>query len=90
MEVLKQAQYDTLSVEDEILELFAVKNRFLKQVPIENIKKYLKELKNYIHSKYNEIPMEILEKKVISSDLEEKMKKVYKEFSDNFVLSMNE
>ena len=48
MEVLKQAQYDTLSVEDEILE-----------------------------------------KKVISKDLEEKMNSIYKEFSDNFVLSLN-
>ena len=33
---------------------------------------------------------EILDKKVISDELEEKMNNVYKEFSDNFVLSMNE
>ena len=89
MEVLKQAQYDTLSVEDEILELFAVKNRHLKQISTENIKRYLKELKEYIHSNHPEIPTEILEKKVISKDLEEKMNSIYKEFSDNFVLSLN-
>ena len=89
MEVLKQAQYDTLSVEDEILELFAVKNRHLKQISVDNIKGYLKELKEYIHSNYPEIPSEILEKKVISSELEEKMNRIYKEFSDNFVLSLN-
>ena len=89
MEVLKQAQYDTLSVEDEILELFAVKNRHLKQISVDNIKGYLKELKEYIHSNYPEIPSEILEKKVISSELEEKMNHIYKEFSDNFVLSLN-
>lgn len=89
MEVLKQAQYDTLSVEDEILELFAVKNRHLKQISTENIKRYLKELKEYIHSNHPEIPTEILEKKVISKDLEEKMNSIYKEFSDNFILSLN-
>ena len=90
MEVLKQAQYDTLSVEDEVLELFAVKHRHLKQIPVEKIKEYLKELKAHIHSKFPEIPQEILDKKVISDELEEKMNNVYKEFSDNFVLSMNE
>ena len=89
MEVLKQAQYDTLSVEDEVLELFAVKNRHFKKVAIENLKQYLKELKEYIHSKYPEIPNEIKEKKVISSELEAKMNSVYQEFSDNFYLSMN-
>ena len=89
MEVLKQAQYNTLSVEDEILELFAVKYRHLKQISVENIARYLKELKEYIHSNYPEIPSEILERGVITSELEEKMNNVYKEFSDNFVLSMN-
>ena len=89
MEVLKQAQYDTLSVEDEVLELFAVKYRHLKQIPVEKIREYLKELKEYIHSKYPEIPNEIKEKKVISSELEAKMNSVYQEFSENFYLSMN-
>ena len=89
MEVLKQAQYDTLSVEDEVLELFAVKNRHFKKVPIDKLKSYLKELKEYIHSKYPEIPNEIKEKKVISSELEAKMNSVYQEFSDSFYLSMN-
>ena len=89
MEVLKQAQYDTLSVEDEVLELFAVKNRHFKKIPLDKLKSYLKELKEYIHSKYPEIPNEIKEKKVISSELEAKMNSVYQEFSENFYLSMN-
>ena len=89
MEVLKQTQYDTLSVEDEVLELFAVKNRHFKKIPLDKLKSYLKELKEYIHSKYPEIPEEIKEKKVISSELEAKMNSVYQEFSENFYLSMN-
>ena len=89
MEVLNQAQYDTLSVEDEVLELFAVKNRHFKKIPLDKLKSYLKELKEYIHSKYPEIPNEIKEKKVISSELEAKMNSVYQEFSENFYLSMN-
>jgi len=90
MEVLKQAQYDTLSVEDEVLELFAVKNRHLKNIQVEYIKDYLKQLLSYIHNRFPEIPNEIKEKKVISSELEEKMNIIYKEFSESFVLSTNE
>ena len=43
----------------------------------------------YILAKYPEIPEEIKEKKVISSELEAKMNSVYQEFSENFYLSMN-
>ena len=64
-------------------------NQFNQQIPMNQIKKYLTELRSYIHSKYPESPSEIIEKKVISGELEEKMNAVYKEFSDNFVLSMN-
>ncbi len=88
METLKQDQYVSLTMEDQVLELFAVKNRFFKFVPVENISDYLKRLKEKMHQSYPEIVAEIRDKKVISSELESKMKEAYKLFSDDYVQSL--
>ena len=89
METLKQDQYVSLSMEDQVLELFAVKHRFFKFVPVEKIGDYLKELKDKIHTSYPEIVKEIQEKKVISPELEERMKKAYESFSNDYVQSID-
>ena len=89
METLKQDQYVSLSMEDQVLELFAVKHRFFKFVPVEKIGDYLKELKDKIHTSYPEIVKEIQDKKVISPELEEKMKKAYESFSNDYVQSID-
>ena len=47
METLKQDQYVSLSMEDQVLELFAVKHRFFKLIPVEKIGDYFTKFIKY-------------------------------------------
>ena len=89
MEILKQDQYSPLSVFDQVLALFAVKHRFIKGVPVREIKRYEKELLAHINSEHPEIVAELVEKKAISSELEAKMKEVFENFTHTFELSLD-
>ena len=85
MEILKQDQYSPLSVYDQVLSLFAIKHRFIKNVPLSEVKRYESEVIAHIHDKHPEIVEELVSKKAISSELEASMKEVYTNFTNDFV-----
>ena len=85
MEILKQDQYSPLSVYDQVLSLFAIKHRFIKNVPLSEVKRYESEVIAHIHEKHPEIVEELVSKKAISSELETSMKEVYTNFTNDFV-----
>ena len=85
MEILKQDQYSPLSVYDQVLSLFAIKYRFIKNVPLSEVKRYESEVIAHIHEKHPEIVEELVAKKAISSELEASMKEVYTSFTNEFV-----
>ncbi|MCQ3034857.1 MAG: F0F1 ATP synthase subunit alpha [Bacilli bacterium] len=80
MEVLKQGQYDPYPVERQIIEMFVAKNRYLEETPIEEIKSVLNGCYSYIESSHKDILDEIVSKKIISPELEEKMHNAVKEY----------
>ena len=80
MEVLKQGQYDTYPVERQIIEMFVAKNRYLEETPIEEIKSVLNGCYSYIESSHKDILDEIVSKKIISPELEERMHNAVKEY----------
>jgi len=88
MEILKQDQYSPLSVYDQVLSLFAIKFRFIKNVPLSEVKRYESEVIAHIHAKHPEIVEELVSKKAISSELESSMKEVYANFTNDFVSSL--
>jgi len=84
VEVLKQDQYDTMPVENQVLIIYAVTNGHLDDIPVNNIRRFEKEFLSYVRNYHGEIPAEIREKKVISKELEEKIVEVIKEFKAKF------
>ena len=85
VELLKQPQYKPMSLSEEIVVLFAGSKGFLDKLPVERIKEYEPEVLNFVKSKYPEIMSEIEDKKVISPELEKKMKDALTEFESIFV-----
>ena len=85
MEILKQDQYSPMNEIDQVLSLFAVKHRFIKNVNVKDIKKYETELIEHMHTVHKDIVNELTEKKIISNELEAKMKEAYKNFTNTFV-----
>ena len=88
MEVLRQPQYVNKDVNQQIIELFTAKNRYLEHIGISNIRLCLDELYSHIQNKYPDILETLANEKVISLKLEEKMKKVISKFITTFENSL--
>lgn len=78
-EILKQPNYKPMPVEYQIIIIFAVTQKLLLDIEIEKISEFQDELFAFIDRKYPEIPEEIRQKKVISDELAEKLKKAIAE-----------
>lgn len=88
MEILKQDQYSPASVYDQVISLFAVKHRFIKSVPVEEIRRYETELLAYMQTKHPEVYQELEVKKEISPTLEASMKQAFATFTKSFEASL--
>jgi F-type H+-transporting ATPase subunit alpha len=85
VELLKQPQFKPMSLSQEVVVLFAGTRGFIDKYEIEKVRIYEKQLLSFVESKYPDIMKEIEEKKVISPDLEKKMKDMLTEFDSVFV-----
>lgn len=88
MEILKQDQYAPLSVFDQVVALMAVKNRFFKNIPVGEIRRYEKELVAHVHDKHQKSFDELVAAKAFSPELESKFKEILKSFSEEFERSI--
>ena len=82
--VLKQPQSSPLSVEDQVIIIYAVINNFLKNIPVEKISDFETELFRYIAERYPEITDRIRKNKVLTPENEEALKKVLTEFAEKY------
>jgi len=82
VEALKQGQYEPLAVEKQILIIYAVTNGFVDDFPVDSVNKYEKELYSFFDSSHSNLLEEIRTKKVISDELEEKVKSALNELKN--------
>ena len=85
VELLKQPQFMPMSLAQEVLALFAGTRGFIDKYDVEKVRIYEQQLLSFVESKYPDIMKEIDDKKVISPDLEKKMKDIMTEFDSVFV-----
>ncbi|MCM1162309.1 MAG: F0F1 ATP synthase subunit alpha [Roseburia sp.] len=83
-EILKQPQYKPMAVQYQVLIIYAATNKYLLDVPVDKITKFEEEFFEFIDTKYPEIPDSIAETKVISEEMEEKLKGAIEEFKNSF------
>ncbi|MGN1295363.1 MAG: F0F1 ATP synthase subunit alpha [Bacilli bacterium] len=88
MEVLKQDQYSPYDMNRQIIDLFTVKNYFLEDIEVKNIKPLLDALYTHIENNEKKIIGELTEKKQISEELESKMKETITKFVENYKLTL--
>ena len=86
MAVLKQAQYEPMDVIDQIIELFAAKNRFLDQIETEKVRDFLDGLKLNLHSSHQDLLDDILAKKKIETDTEGALKAAVEAYLDSYII----
>ena len=80
MQVLKQGQYAPLPVEEQVLEIFAVTQGYSDDVPAEEVPNFCQKLTAFIRQSQPKIMAEIREKKQLSPELIEQIKKAILEF----------
>ena len=83
-EILKQPQYKPMAVQYQVLIIYAATNKYLLDIPVDKITKFEEEFFEFIDTKYPEIPASIAETKVISEEMEEKLKGAIEEFKNSF------
>lgn len=79
-EILKQPQYEPMSLENQVIELFAGTNGYADGVPIERMKAWEQELLRYMEISHPEIGKSIAENKRILPETEEKLHQALKTF----------
>ena len=79
VEILKQAQYKPMSVEEQIIILFAVTRRFLRTVRVDDILEAEAFILEAFNTRHPEILKEIADKKDLSPELDEKIAEALEE-----------
>ena len=82
--VLKQPQSSPISVENQIIIIYAVINDYLKDIPVDRIPEYESALFEHMANDHAEIIDDLKKNKVLSPDNEEKLKAVLKNFASQF------
>ncbi len=85
VELLKQPNMKPMSLSQQVVSLFAGTRGFLDKYELGQIRTYEIQLLSFVETRYPEIMAEIEDKKVISPELEQKMKSVLGEFDTLFL-----
>jgi len=80
MEILKQPQYSPVKVAHQVMIIYAATNQYLADVPVEEIKKFERDLYDFMDTHYPEIGKEIKTTGKLEADFEEKLKAAITEF----------
>ena len=83
-EVLKQAQYQPMPVQYQVIIIYVVTNKYLIDVPVEDVTRFEQELFEFLDTKYPEVPNAIAQEKQISDETDAKLKQAVEEFKAQF------
>ena len=81
-EILKQPQYEPMSLSQEVVLLYASINGFADHIPLEKVKFWRHDLMRFVDMNYPEVGRDIEEKKQITKDTE----KLLRHAIDNFTI----
>jgi len=84
VEILKQPQYQPLSVEHQVIILFLLTRKYFSNVNVEKVQSASREFLAFIDEQHHDIPKEIRDTKEVSDELSEKLGKAADEFFKNF------
>ncbi len=89
-EVLKQDQYSPLSVEKQVLSIFVATSGLLDSVPVNEVRRFEKEMLQYVETSAPSILKTIAEKKALDDGIRAEIKKIVSEFKERFTASIVE
>ena len=84
VELLKQDQFVPMSVDDQIIVIFAGTQGFLDDVPVESVRAFEEAFMRYIRAEKQALKKEIMEKKALDDDLKAKLTEAITAFKKTF------
>ncbi len=89
IEILKQDQYAPIPVEKQIMILFAGTTGLLDEIPLEEIKRFEKELFRFVDNNYPRIAQVIKESADLGDDIESELRSAIEEFKKTFLAQID-
>ena len=83
-EMLKQPQYKPMAVEEEVVAIFAGVRGYLDSIDLSRVREFEERALQDLKANHKDLLKEIVEKKVLSEDLEKKLNAFYQSFLRRF------
>jgi F-type H+-transporting ATPase subunit alpha len=90
-ELLKQGQYEPMTVGKQVMQIYAGTNRddpnkrgWLREIPVSDIVRWAKEFLAYCDAKYPQIKKDIEDKKEMTAEIKTALNKALSEFNETF------
>jgi F-type H+-transporting ATPase subunit alpha len=80
VELLKQPQYHPMSVEQEVMVVYAGTKGYLDDVPLQKVQEFQDKFLEYMDAKHPEVRSALAEKKDLTNDIEGELKKALEDF----------
>ncbi len=87
-ELLKQPVHQPMATEEEVVSIFAGVRGYLTKIKVENVKDYEKAALDSMRETHPEYLEEIVEKRVISPELEKSLAEFYTKFTEKYLQSL--
>jgi len=84
VEILKQGQYKPLTVEKQVVAIYAATNGFVDEYPVTSVVKFEAELDAFLESRHAGLLEEIRDKKKLDDGIKSKIESVLKDFKGGF------
>jgi F-type H+/Na+-transporting ATPase subunit alpha len=83
-EILKQDQYAPLPVEKQVLSLYVATSGLLDSIPVSAVRRFERELLNFVDTNHSSILKTIKEKKALDDSIRAEIKKAVDAFKERF------
>src|SRR5215203_811883 len=84
VEVLKQPQYQPLTVEKQVVVIYAATNGYLDPIPVEQVRAYEDELFRFLETSKGDLMAQLTEKKAIDDAVKPELNKALEDFGKTF------
>lgn len=84
VELLKQGQFQPLSVEEQVAVIFAGTSGLLDDVAVGDIERFQREMVEFLRTRYSSLLAQIAQKKQITDEIRADLKKSIAEFKERF------
>jgi F-type H+-transporting ATPase subunit alpha len=84
VELLKQGQYQPMPVEQQVISIWAGGNGFLDPIPVPEVRRFERELLDYMEANHPEIGQHIREHGTLPKEVEARLREAVTEFARRF------